>query len=168
MLLSAASAVLAFCLGSPAARAAEGPHKGNEGHGLHVPPSEIPHEGGVSIFGGKEHRPDEWRYRNEHGAWWYWTPKNHWMFYENGSWQEYSGDAVDVAPTAPDPNYYWFHDQWWYWQHEHWVFWDHEHWHEGELGKSPPPRGVIHHEEPRKEEPRKEEPRKVEHEAPKK
>src|SRR5262249_55426736 len=145
-----------------------GPVIREEGHGLHVPPKDIPHEGGVSIFGGKEHRPDEWRYRHENGGWWYWSPANHWLFYDGGSWVEYSGGDASVAvgvpapvPVATDPNFSWYNNQWWYWKADHWVFWDHEKWHDGEPGKGPPRRPVFtpqHHEEPRK----------VEHEGPKK
>jgi hypothetical protein len=176
MLLSAASAILAFSLGGSIAYAAGGDHRGNEGpksqggekngvhsepnsaaheggHGRRVPPSDIPHEGGVSIFGGQEHRPDGWRYRNEHGSWWYWTPSKHWMYYENGSWQDYSADTSTAEIAVPsDPNYTRFNNQWWYWRDDHWMYWDHEHWHDGEPGKGPPRREPEHRSESHKNE----------------
>ncbi len=173
MILTTACAIFAYCVG--AASAAEGEHRNNggakgvsgkdEGHGeshggpqvQRVPPKEIPHEGGVSIFGGKEHRPDEWRYRYEHGGWWYWSPENHWLFYENGSWAQYSGGDASVnvnvqatAPVASDPNYSWYNNQWWYWKADHWMLWDHERWHDADPGKGPPRREPEHKSEPHK------------------
>ena len=121
MFLTTASAIVALSTGISLARAAEGeghrdehgPPRVEERHDVHVdphsvvrgdhrgvvrvPPREIPHEGGVSIFGGKEHRPDGWRYRYENGAWWYWQPNNHWTYYDNGAWQDY---AVET-PVVP-------------------------------------------------------------------
>ncbi len=98
MFLTTASAILAFSMGPLTARAAEGEGHGGEHGGSHVtkeevhvgpnkevhkevhvehhegvwvPPKDIPHEGGVSIFGGQEHRPDGWRYRYDNGkSWW--------------------------------------------------------------------------------------------------
>jgi hypothetical protein len=131
MFLTTASAIVALSTGISQARAAEGeghrdehgpPPRAEERHDVHVdphsvmhgdhrgvvrmPPKEIPREGGVSIFGGKEHRPDGWRYRYENGAWWYWQPNNHWTYYDNGGWQDYAVDtAVPTIAVPPAPVY---------------------------------------------------------------
>ena len=123
------------------------PHKG-----AWVPPKEIPDEGGVSIFGGTEHRPDGWRYKYEKGEWWYWSPNNHWTYYDNGGWQDYSaGPATVEVPVASDPNYYWYKNQWWYLRGDHWSYYDHDHWHDGAPGMGPPRRegghGEVKHDE---------------------
>ncbi len=189
MFLTTASAIVALSLGALTAIAAEGeghrdehggprgrddvhvdPHSVMHGdhHGVYrVPPREIPHEGGVSIFGGKEHRPDGWRYRYENGAWWYWQPNNHWTYYDNGAWQDYAVEtpvvpevpvapvpvaippapvvAVPVAPVPSDPNYYWYNNQWWYWNTDrHWTYYDHGHWHDGAVGMGPKRREEEH------------------------
>ena len=186
MLLTAASAILALSMGPATARAAEGEGRGDhgkvrqggednahpvpkpvlreEGHGpVRLPPKDIPKEGGVSIFGGTEKRPDGWRYRNENGVWWYWSPKNHWSYYDNGSWQDYGGGSgvsgggeatttVEI-PVASDPNYYWYKDQWWYLMPgNRWSYFDKGHWHDGAPGMGPPRREVGFRGEPNKDE----------------
>ncbi|HEX3998523.1 MAG TPA: hypothetical protein VHX65_08245 [Pirellulales bacterium] len=186
--LTAASAILAMAAGLSSAHAAEGEGHGghgpvrNGGEGVHagptksaehmethkgpwVPPKEIPHEGGVSIFGGKEHNPGDWRYRYEHGEWWYWTPNNHWNYYDNGAWQDYAADGAAVTvPVPSDPNYYWYKNQWWYLRGDHWSYYDHDHWHEGAPGMGPPRREGVIHGEIKNEHP----PRVDEHEGKKK
>ena len=191
ILLTAAGAIMAFCVGRPMAHAADGPGRGGEGgkgkngpdqgprsgpkaethgethEGRRLPPSEIPHEGGVSIFGGTEKRPDGWRYRYEHDGWWYWSPKNHWMFYDGGKWDDYSdegGSGTVEVPVQSDPNYYWFHDHWWYLRGDHWSYFDHDHWGDAPKGMSPPHRDE-HHGEPKKDD---HGPRRDEHEGSKK
>jgi len=178
MFLTTASAILALSLGSSMARAAEGPSHSGEGgkahsggesgvhpapnsgahaetrEGRRAPPSDIPHEGGVSIFGGTEHRPDGWRYRYEKGAWWYWSPKNHWTYYDNGAWQDYSDDnSTDSGPVASDPNFYWYHEQWWYLlPGNRWQFYDHGKWRDGAAGMGPQWREGDHRGESNKDE----------------
>lgn len=132
--------------GAPAAPMKSGEHM--EAHkGSWVAPKEIPHEGGVSIFGGTEHRPDGWRYRYENGGWWYWMPNNRWTYYDKGAWQDYTvGEAAVEIPVPSDPNYYWYKNQWWYsTAGNHWSYYDKGHWHDGPPGVAPPRReGVIH------------------------
>ncbi len=187
MFLTTASAIVAVSMGTATARAAEGEGHGSdhgkvrqggeenahpspkpvlreEGHGpVRLPPKDIPKEGGVSIFGGKEHRPDEWRYRYDNGAWWYWSPKNHWSYYDNGSWQDYAGSVGEATTTQPtttvevpvptDPNYYWYKDQWWYLMPgNRWSYFDKGHWHDGAPGMGPPRREVGFRGEPKKDE----------------
>ncbi|PQO38407.1 hypothetical protein [Blastopirellula marina] len=36
-------------------------------------------------------RNARWRYKNQNGVWWYWTPSNYWMVYRNGNWNRYQG-----------------------------------------------------------------------------
>lgn len=36
-------------------------------------------------------RNARWRFKNQNGTWWYWTPSNHWMVYRNGNWNRYNG-----------------------------------------------------------------------------
>lgn len=168
MFLLAASAAVALSTGVVAARAAEGGHgehggpgaggeavhpapstaphvEAHDNHGKHVPPSVTPHEGDVSIFGGKEHREDGWRYRYENGEWWYWLPSGRWSYYYNNSWQDYAVDnAAPAAPVASDPNYYWYNNQWWYWLGGHWQYYDKGHWQAGAAGMGPPRRGPDH------------------------
>jgi hypothetical protein len=174
MLLAVASAILALCVGNPMARA-EGPghsgeggkakpggesgtHEGTENHGeshegRRMPPSDIPHEGGVSIFGGTEKRPDGWRYRHEHDSWWYWSPKNHWMYYENGKWSDYGEDDSSAEiPVQSDPNYYWHHGHWWYLRDNHWSYFDNGRWGDGPAGMEPPRRDEHHGETKKKDE----------------
>ena len=179
MFLTTASAILALSMGNLVARAAEGEGHGGQHGGAHaegghegahvgpnsgvhvenhgvvrVAPNHIPHEGDVSIFGGKEHREDGWRYRYENGAWWYWMPNNRWTYYDNGGWQDYAVDNVAPSvPVATDPNFYWFHDQWWY-AHpgNRWSYYDHGHWNDGAPGMGPTRREVEHHGEVKHEE----------------
>lgn len=41
---------------------------------------------------------DDWRYRRYQGRWWYWTPDNQWVFYENNRWNRL------YAPPQGQPN----------------------------------------------------------------
>jgi hypothetical protein len=167
-ILAGVSIVLLLIGGAARANAAEGQSHGGEhapppphmsgpqtahvnpelkGHTtIHVAPKDIPHEGGVSIFGGTEHRPDGWRYRYEKGVWWYWGPKNHWMYYDNGDWQSDAVDEAPVAgvPVASDPNFYWYNNKWWYLRGEHWLIYDHNKWGDGPVGVHPPLREMGH------------------------
>jgi len=35
----------------------------------------------------------DWRLRSDNGYWWYWTPQNTWMYYNNGNWVNYNAGA---------------------------------------------------------------------------
>jgi hypothetical protein len=194
MFLTTASAIVVLCAGTLTAVAAEGeghggehggehgvPHAGGkedvhvdphsvlhgDNHvGIRLPPKEIPHEGGVSIFGGTEHRPDGWRYRYENGAWWYWQPNNHWTYYDNGGWQNYVVEApAPAVPVASDPNFYWYNNQWWYWTSDkHWSYYDKGHWRDGAPGMGPKRREEEHFESHKNEHG----PHVDEHEGPRK
>jgi hypothetical protein len=49
----------------------------------------------------------DWRYRWHNGQWWYWTPGNYWMTYNNGAWNRYGGVGVGAgAYVGPRYNYY--------------------------------------------------------------
>jgi hypothetical protein len=43
-----------------------------------------------------EARPDGWRYRWHQGYWWYYTPQQSWLRYENNAWKPFI-----VPPSAP-------------------------------------------------------------------
>jgi membrane-associated protease RseP (regulator of RpoE activity) len=32
--------------------------------------------------------PNAWRYKQQNGVWWYYTPKNQWLTYTNGAWAD--------------------------------------------------------------------------------
>jgi membrane-associated protease RseP (regulator of RpoE activity) len=32
--------------------------------------------------------PDAWRYKQQNGIWWYYTPNNQWLTYTNGAWNQ--------------------------------------------------------------------------------
>ena len=46
--------------------------------------------------------PDAWRMRWHNNQWWYYTPKNTWMYYNNNAWSDY--DAATFVP--PRTGYY--------------------------------------------------------------
>jgi hypothetical protein len=48
-----------------------------------VASSSVPVNNGVPIVN------NQWRYVNQGGQWWYWTPNNSWMYYNGGSWYRY-------------------------------------------------------------------------------
>ncbi len=76
--------------------------------GMHANP-----QPSASVMG--DNRPDPWRYRFENGRWWYWTPQNRWMIYNNGQWADYvpapsyavGYGSYEVAPgtTSYYPSY---------------------------------------------------------------
>lgn len=35
------------------------------------------------------HRPDHWRYRRHNNEWWYWSPRDRWLYYREGRWNVY-------------------------------------------------------------------------------
>lgn len=41
--------------------------------------------------------PDQWRYRYHNNQWWYYTPQNHWMTYNNGAWNRYYAPGTGVS-----------------------------------------------------------------------
>ncbi|HEY5311503.1 MAG TPA: hypothetical protein VIK18_03255 [Pirellulales bacterium] len=48
-----------------------------------------------------EARPDGWRYRWHQGYWWYYTPRNTWLRYENKAWNPFIiPPPVPAAPIA--------------------------------------------------------------------
>jgi hypothetical protein len=40
--------------------------------------------------------PNAWRYQQRNGQWWYYTPNNQWMTYNDGAWTTYG-----PGPAAP-------------------------------------------------------------------
>lgn len=44
-------------------------------------------------------RPDQWRYRWHQGYWWYYTPRQDWLIYENNAWRPFI--APPPVPLAP-------------------------------------------------------------------
>jgi hypothetical protein len=54
---------------------------------------------------------DNWRYRWYGGRWWYWTPQNRWLWYNDaGQWAEFSPKqappAVAQERYSPAPGYW--------------------------------------------------------------
>jgi hypothetical protein len=37
-----------------------------------------------------------WRFRQHNGEWWYWTPRNTWMYHRNGNWVAYDQATYTV------------------------------------------------------------------------
>jgi hypothetical protein len=79
---------------------------------------------------------DDWRIVNQSGRWWFWTPNNSWMYFNNGKWVDYQSRHPDGtilngrrAVSFP-PGYVaedWrlvFHDgRWWYWTpNDSWMY----------------------------------------------
>lgn len=46
-----------------------------------------------------EARPDAWRYRWHQGYWWYYTPQQTWLVYQNNAWKPFI--VPPPAPVAP-------------------------------------------------------------------
>jgi membrane-associated protease RseP (regulator of RpoE activity) len=47
---------------------------------------------GTNVAGGAiapQGDPNAWRYKQQNGMWWYYTPNNQWMTYANGVWSNY-------------------------------------------------------------------------------
>jgi hypothetical protein len=50
--------------------------------------------------------PDQWRYRNQNGQWWYYTPSNAWMIWDGNRWVANTPNAGNVAPPVPSNGAY--------------------------------------------------------------
>ncbi|HWC89646.1 MAG TPA: hypothetical protein VG433_08325 [Pirellulales bacterium] len=44
-------------------------------------------------------RPDRWRYRWHQNHWWYYTPQQTWLWYENNAWKPFI--TPPPAPASP-------------------------------------------------------------------
>lgn len=49
--------------------------------------------------------PDAWRMRYYNDEWWYYTPRNTWMYYRNNAWTPYQVDNFQVAPSRYSAGY---------------------------------------------------------------
>jgi len=38
----------------------------------------------------------DWRMLLDNGRWWYWTPQNSWMYYNNGNWVNYNASGLNA------------------------------------------------------------------------
>ncbi len=59
---------------------------------------------GVTASAFNDNRPEQWRYRQDNGHWWYWTPDNRWMWYNGTQWTYYdqpSAGATTTYQSAP-------------------------------------------------------------------
>jgi hypothetical protein len=79
---------------------------------------------------------DDWRIVNQRGRWWYWTPEESWLYFDNGYWNPYQSGVMDRGATryrgavAFPPGYpeeEWrlvFHNgRWWFWTpNETWMY----------------------------------------------
>ena len=45
--------------------------------------------------------PERWRYSNQNGQWWYYTPSNSWVIWNGNSWDPYVAGGNMVAPAIP-------------------------------------------------------------------
>ncbi len=45
--------------------------------------------------------PEQWRYRQQNGQWWYYTPASTWLVWNGNSWGAYGPSAGISAPAAP-------------------------------------------------------------------
>ncbi len=50
-----------------------------------------------SVDRGREAR---WRFQRHGGEWWYYTPRNAWMYHRDGQWNEFAADSF-----TPNPNF---------------------------------------------------------------
>ena len=50
--------------------------------------------------------PENWRYRNQNGQWWYYTPSNSWMIWNGNAWGPYTPGGDVVAPAVPSNGAY--------------------------------------------------------------
>ena len=50
-----------------------------------------------------EARPDRWRYRWHQGYWWYYTPQQTWLIYENQAWKPFLMPPPAPAAAIPQP-----------------------------------------------------------------
>ena len=59
--------------------------------------------GGATVGGGAAipASPERWRYSNQNGQWWYYTPSNSWVIWNGNSWDPYTEGGNMVAPAAP-------------------------------------------------------------------
>lgn len=39
--------------------------------------------------GGRAPQGERWRFRHHNGHWWYWLPRNRWVFWHNNGWVDY-------------------------------------------------------------------------------
>ena len=37
---------------------------------------------------------NNWRYVNQNGQWWYWTPNNTWLYYRGNTWNQYNNPGA--------------------------------------------------------------------------
>jgi hypothetical protein len=58
-----------------------------------------------------DNRPEQWRYKQDNGRWWYWTPDNRWMWYDSGNWTYYEEPSAGVATTYQTAPYTTFYSQ---------------------------------------------------------
>jgi hypothetical protein len=50
--------------------------------------------------------PDGWRCVYENGYWWYYTPENHWLIYQDGKWNPFQPPQAEFAPpNSTQPSY---------------------------------------------------------------
>ena len=60
---------------------------------------------GVNASPFNDNRPEQWRYRQDNGHWWYWTPENRWMWYNGTQWTYYDQPSTGVTTTVQPAPY---------------------------------------------------------------
>jgi hypothetical protein len=79
---------------------------------------------------------DDWRVVNQSGRWWFWTPNNSWMYFNDGNWVAYQTSrsdrmalndhrAVSFPPgyAAEDWRLVFHGGRWWFWTpNETWMY----------------------------------------------
>lgn len=54
---------------------------------------------------GRAQQGERWRFRHHNGHWWYWLPRNRWVFWHNNRWVDY--DQQSYSNYYPsNSNYY--------------------------------------------------------------
>jgi hypothetical protein len=49
--------------------------------------------------------PDEWRLMFHRGHWWFWTPSERWLYFRNGSWNQYPlSPRIATRESTEDPH----------------------------------------------------------------
>ena len=97
---------------------------------------------------------DDWRVVNQNGRWWFWTPDNSWLYYNNDGWVAYRGNLStmemaarrNVTVPAGYPAEDWRlveHDgRWWFWTPDRtWMYFNEGRWNDYPVGDNVAVRG---------------------------
>lgn len=104
------------------------------------PRQEIDRNSVVDLLRKVGRRIDDWRVVEHNGRWWYWTPEQSWMYFNDGNWLPFRqgiGDRVfsktEVVFPPGYPTEDWrlvnYSGRWWYWTPgETWLYLNGDRW----------------------------------------